>query len=68
MLYKDQVPAYNSSEGGRITSSRERWERARDKGEWNTKDVVLIGCLPNIYKALGLIPSKEKKNSKCRII
>lgn len=37
------------------------------KEEWNTEDVVLIGCLPNTYKALGLIPSKEKKNSKCRI-
>lgn len=67
MLYKGQVPAYNSSEGGRITSSRERWEEQRIKEEWNTEDVVLIGCLPNTYKALGLIPSKEKKNSKCRI-
>lgn len=37
------------------------------KEEWNTEDVVLTGCLPNTYKALGLIRSKEKKSSNCRI-
>lgn len=37
------------------------------KEEWNTEDVVLTGCLPNTYKALGLIHSKEKKSSNCRI-